>query len=97
MECRWLLLRVTFFSFGRISIFLIAFPLSFFLSLSPSIFCSRQIDLKHKNQLNNSDNMVKIGIDLREYYPSVEWDILGVPAERHEKYYPCCAEPYPGK
>ncbi|KAL1400785.1 hypothetical protein pipiens_007136 [Culex pipiens pipiens] len=39
--------------------------------------------------------MVKIGIDLREYYPSVEWDILGVPAERHEKYYPCCAEPYP--
>lgn len=39
--------------------------------------------------------MVEIGIDLREYYPSVEWDILGVPAERHEKYYPCCAEPYP--
>lgn len=60
-------------------------------------FFTRQIDLKHKNQLNNSDNMVKIGIDLREYYPSVEWDILGVPAERHEKYYPCCAEPYPGK
>lgn len=29
--------------------------------------------------------MVEIGIDLREYYPSVEWDILGVPAERHEK------------
>uniref|UniRef100_A0A182JIY9 Neurotransmitter-gated ion-channel transmembrane domain-containing protein n=1 Tax=Anopheles atroparvus TaxID=41427 RepID=A0A182JIY9_ANOAO len=55
----------------------------------------KRIDLKHKNQLNNSDNMVKIGIDLREYYPSVEWDILGVPAERHEKYYPCCAEPYP--
>lgn len=39
--------------------------------------------------------MVEIGIELREYYPSVEWDILGVPAERHEKYYPCCAEPYP--
>lgn len=52
-----------------------------------------QIDLKHKNQLNNTSNMVEIGIDLREYYPSVEWDILGVPAERHEKYYPCCAEP----
>lgn len=40
---------------------------------------------------------MEVGIDLREYYPSVEWDILGVPAERHEKYYPCCAEPYPGK
>ena len=40
---------------------------------------------------------MELGIDLREFYPSVEWDILGVPAERHEKYYPCCAEPYPGK
>lgn len=27
----------------------------------------------------------------------MEWDILGVPAERHEKFYPCCKEPYPGK
>jgi nicotinic acetylcholine receptor len=40
------------------------------------------------------DDQVEVGIDLREYYPSVEWDILGVPAERHEKYYPCCHEPY---
>lgn len=40
---------------------------------------------------------MEIGINLKQYYPSVEWDILGVPAERHEKYYPCCAEPYPGK
>uniref|UniRef100_A0AAU6PBS5 Nicotinic acetylcholine receptor alpha2 n=1 Tax=Protohermes xanthodes TaxID=1452977 RepID=A0AAU6PBS5_9NEOP len=53
-----------------------------------------QIDLKHINQKLGNDK-VKVGIDLREYYPSVEWDILGVPAERHEKYYPCCAEPYP--
>ncbi|XP_046748941.1 acetylcholine receptor subunit alpha-L1 [Diprion similis] len=52
-----------------------------------------QIDLKHINQ--NMSNNVQVGIDLREYYPSVEWDILGVPAERHEKYYPCCDEPYP--
>ncbi|XP_024935608.1 acetylcholine receptor subunit alpha-L1 isoform X2 [Cephus cinctus] len=52
------------------------------------------IDLKHINQ-NMGDNNVKVGIDLREYYPSVEWDILDVPAERHEKYYPCCHEPYP--
>jgi hypothetical protein len=55
-----------------------------------------QIDLKHVNQNFNSNN-VELGIDLREYYPSVEWDILGVPAERHEKYYPCCTEPYPGE
>lgn len=56
---------------------------------------SAQIDLKHINQKIGEDK-VDVGIDLREYYPSVEWDILGVPAERHEKYYPCCAEPYPG-
>ena len=41
--------------------------------------------------------MVQIGMDLEDYYPSVEWDILSVPAERHEKYYPCCVEPYIGK
>ncbi|KYQ53402.1 Acetylcholine receptor subunit alpha-like 2 [Trachymyrmex zeteki] len=51
------------------------------------------IDLKHINQ--NMGDKVEVGIDLREYYPSVEWDILGVPAERHKKYYPCCLEPYP--
>lgn len=54
-----------------------------------------QIDLKHINQ-KTGENKVDVGIDLTEYYPSVEWDILKVPAERHEKYYPCCAEPYPG-
>ncbi|CAK9299887.1 unnamed protein product [Gordionus sp. m RMFG-2023] len=35
------------------------------------------------------------GIDLSEYYPSVEWDLLAVPARKTNKYYPCCAEPYP--
>ncbi|XP_050310115.1 acetylcholine receptor subunit alpha-like 2 isoform X2 [Anthonomus grandis grandis] len=53
-----------------------------------------QIDLQHINQKPGED-IVAVGIDLREYYPSVEWDILAVPAERHEKYYPCCPEPYP--
>lgn len=50
--------------------------------------------MKHINQKTETGDQVGIGIDLREYYPSVEWDILGVPAERHEKYYPCCHEPY---
>lgn len=54
-----------------------------------------QIDLKHIDQKVGEDK-VEIGINLKQYYPSVEWDILGVPAERHAKYYPCCAEPYPG-
>lgn len=42
-------------------------------------------------------NIVKVGIDLSEFYLSVEWDILAVPATRNEEYYPCCTEPYSGK
>nr|XP_027228535.1 LOW QUALITY PROTEIN: acetylcholine receptor subunit alpha-L1-like [Penaeus vannamei] len=53
-----------------------------------------QIDLKHLDQRQGADH-VEVGIDLREYYPSVEWDIMRVPAVRNEKYYPCCQEPYP--
>lgn len=55
-----------------------------------------QIDLKHLDQHEGTD-LVQLGIDLAEYYPSVEWDIMGVPAQRNEKFYPCCVEPYPGK
>ncbi|CAL1263594.1 unnamed protein product [Larinioides sclopetarius] len=39
-------------------------------------------------------SLVEIGIDLTEFYLSVEWDILEVPAIRNEKYYTCCEEPY---
>lgn len=42
-------------------------------------------------------NIVNIGIDLREFYPSVEWDILEIPAGRNEEYYPEYSEPFPGK
>jgi nicotinic acetylcholine receptor len=42
-------------------------------------------------------NLVNVGIDLSEFYLSVEWDILDVPARRNEEYYPCCTEPYSGK
>ncbi|GBP43233.1 Acetylcholine receptor subunit alpha-L1 [Eumeta japonica] len=65
-----------------------------FLKFGSWSYDGDQIDLKHINQ--QTGDMVKVGIDLREYYPSVEWDILGVPAERHERYYPCCEQPYPG-
>ena len=37
-----------------------------------------------------------IGIDLTDFYLSVEWDILEVPAGRNEEYYPCCSEPFAG-
>ena len=55
----------------------------------------RQVDLKHMEQLPGS-NMVSRGIDLKDFYLSVEWDILEVPASRNEEYYPCCKEPYSG-
>ena len=42
-------------------------------------------------------NDVSAGINLTEFYPSVEWDILEVPAKKNEEYFPCCEEPYPGK
>ncbi len=48
------------------------------------------------NQTNRLiDDAVSLDIDLRDFYPSVEWDVMAVQAERNEKYYLCCAEPYP--
>jgi nicotinic acetylcholine receptor, invertebrate len=37
---------------------------------------------------------VNMGIDMSDYYQSVEWDILSIPAQKNVKYYDCCAEPY---
>ncbi|KAF6206614.1 hypothetical protein GE061_017850 [Apolygus lucorum] len=52
-----------------------------------------QVDLRHVDEVKES-TIVAIGVDLSEFYTSVEWDILEVPAVRHEKYYTCCDEPY---
>ena len=40
-----------------------------------------QVDLRHLDEVNNSSK-VEMGIDLTEFYMSVEWDILEVPAVR---------------
>jgi hypothetical protein len=37
--------------------------------------------LRHIDELNGT-NIVEVGIDLSEFYTSVEWDILEVPAVR---------------
>lgn len=52
-----------------------------------------KVDLRHRDEVPDT-SLVKIGIDLSEFYLSVEWDILDVPAVRNEKYYTCCVEPY---
>jgi len=57
-----------------------------------------QVDLKHVSQdiLGVGDlELLETGIELKDFYPSVEWDLLGVPAIKNEKYYTCCSEPYP--
>lgn len=52
------------------------------------------MDLRHLAQGEDS-NDIDVGIDLTDYYISVEWDIIKVPAKRNEKFYICCEEPYP--
>ncbi|CAL1286413.1 unnamed protein product [Larinioides sclopetarius] len=59
-----------------------------FFSLPP------QVDLRHVKQEEGS-TLVPQGIDMSEFYKSVEWDILLVPAKYNEEYYDCCVEPYP--
>lgn len=60
----------------------------------PPLVHSFQVDLRHLQQSEDSDK-IDVGIDLQDYYISVEWDIMKVPAVRNEKYYSCCEEPYP--
>ena len=42
---------------------------------------SCKVDLRHIDEIEGS-NIVEIGMDLSEFYMSVEWDILEVPAVR---------------
>merc|ERR1712020_603296 len=58
-----------------------------------------QVDLRHQeeewiDEKEEYDPVVHLGIDLSEFYMSVEWDILAVPAIRNVKFYTCCDEPY---
>lgn len=44
-------------------------------------FSVTQVDLRHMDEKSGS-NVVDVGVDLSEFYMSVEWDILEVPAVR---------------
>ena len=57
------------------------------------MFTFFQVDLRHQEE-EQGTNVVNIGVDLSEFYMSVEWDILAVPAIRNVKFYTCCDEPY---
>ena len=43
--------------------------------------CFPKVDLRHMCEVEGT-NVVPLGIDLSEFYMSVEWDILEVPAVR---------------
>ena len=46
---------------------------------------ANQVDLRHMCEVEGS-NVVDLGIDLSEFYMSVEWDILEVPAVRWAQF-----------
>ncbi|KAK2704546.1 hypothetical protein QYM36_016822 [Artemia franciscana] len=43
-----------------------------------------QVDLRHVDEDKERSRVVNVGVDLSEFYMSVEWDILDVPAVRPE-------------
>ncbi|CAF1101015.1 unnamed protein product, partial [Brachionus calyciflorus] len=72
-------------------------------------FDGKLIDLEHINSNNSIREVnpvirkggistkvytVETGIDMSDYYQSVEWDVLSIPAQKNIKNYDCCAEPY---
>ncbi|XP_057378021.1 acetylcholine receptor subunit alpha-L1-like isoform X1 [Daphnia carinata] len=61
-----------------------------FMKFGSWTYSGLQMDLKHLH--SPDENLVEIGMNLKDYYPSGEWDILDVPAERHAKKYDCCPE-----
>lgn len=38
--------------------------------------------------------VIEFGIDMSDYYQSVEWDVLEIPAQKNIKIYDCCVEQY---
>ena len=56
------------------------------------IFCSHTYFTK-----NFTLQLDEAGGDLSTYVVNDQWELLGVPGERHEVIYECCPEPYIGK
>ncbi|CAF2028460.1 unnamed protein product [Rotaria magnacalcarata] len=63
-------------------------------------YSGEQVDIVHINQTNGfipvyGDNNIAYAIDLADFYRSVEWDIMEVPATRNVQKYSCCPQTYP--
>ena len=70
-----------------------------FMKFGSWTYDGHEVDLRHvresKGISDGHRTVIPNGVDLCEYYPNVEWDIINVTARRKEKFYPCCPEPYP--
>ncbi|CAI9731360.1 acetylcholine receptor subunit alpha-like 1 [Octopus vulgaris] len=71
-----------------------------FMKFGSWTYDGNQVDLQHfcmEKGITTATGevVIKRGIDLKDYYPNVEWDIINVTARRKEKFYGCCIEPYP--
>ncbi|CAF0856859.1 unnamed protein product [Brachionus calyciflorus] len=55
---------------------------------------SDPINYKLTHEVSTQIYTVETGIDMSDYYESVEWDILSIPAQKNVKYYDCCIEPF---
>ncbi|CAM1306503.1 nAChRa3 (predicted) [Pycnogonum litorale] len=52
-----------------------------------------KVDLRHVEEVLGT-KIVEMGMDMTDFYKSVEWDILAVPAVRNEQIYNCCEGPF---
>ncbi|KAL5004966.1 hypothetical protein ScPMuIL_018422 [Solemya velum] len=73
-----------------------------FMKFGSWTYDGHEVDLRHVCQergiyvdTEKNEMVIKRGIDLKDFYPSVEWDVINVTARRKAKFYPCCPEPYP--
>lgn len=68
-----------------------------FMKFSSWTYNGFEVDLQHVCNGTTVDDKVIIprGIDMKDYYYNVEWDVLNVTARRNVKFYPCCTEPFP--
>ena len=72
-----------------------------FMKFGSWTYDGHEVDLQHICDAQavyldaTKEKVINRGIDIKDFYPNVEWDIINVTARRKEKFYPCCPEPYP--
>ncbi|XP_076444122.1 acetylcholine receptor subunit alpha-like [Babylonia areolata] len=68
-----------------------------FMKFGTWSYNGNEVDLQHvcNGTVTGEEIVIQRGIDLKDYYQNVEWDIINVTARRKVKFYPCCPEPYP--